>query len=257
MNRREKLLEQYEDAYFALLMDEVAEQEGARLEKINEELQDDPSADVPKQVDDKCLKVISRYFEKQRRSTYWRTAKHIFNQIAVLVTIMVMMFTTAFAFSEDFRVTTLNILISVEEKYTQVTMGETPLNSNASTPESTGNGDLKETYFSNLQIGWIPEGFSCTNYAYDSFAGFQDSTGLSFSISQEPGSSVLNVDTEDADSVTDISVNGLKGIKVVKEGRIHSVLLEDENEVFISVRTSAGIADATHEKILENIKFIK
>ena len=44
MTRREKLEEQYEDAYFALLMDAVAEKEGARLEELNDQLNRDPTA---------------------------------------------------------------------------------------------------------------------------------------------------------------------------------------------------------------------
>ena len=44
MTRREKLEEQYEDAYFALLMDAVAEKEGARLEELNDQLNRDLSA---------------------------------------------------------------------------------------------------------------------------------------------------------------------------------------------------------------------
>ena len=70
MNRREKLLEQYEDAYFALLMDEVAEQEGTRLEKLNKELQNDPKAAVPDEVDRKCIKAIDRHFIRQRRGKF-------------------------------------------------------------------------------------------------------------------------------------------------------------------------------------------
>lgn len=113
MNRREKLLEQYEDAYFALLMYEVAEQEGARLERINKELQDDPKAAVPEQIDRKCIKAINRHFARQRRGGYWRTAKHMFTHVAVVVTVMVMMFTTAFALSPDFRASALNLLLSL------------------------------------------------------------------------------------------------------------------------------------------------
>ena len=50
MTRREKLEEQYEDAYFALLMDAVAEKEGVRLEELNDHLNQDPSAAVPEEA---------------------------------------------------------------------------------------------------------------------------------------------------------------------------------------------------------------
>ena len=41
MTRHERLLENYEDAYFALLMEDVAQMEGARLDQLNMELQND------------------------------------------------------------------------------------------------------------------------------------------------------------------------------------------------------------------------
>lgn len=42
MTRHERLLENYEDAYFALLMEDVAQVEGSRLDQLNMELQNDP-----------------------------------------------------------------------------------------------------------------------------------------------------------------------------------------------------------------------
>ena len=54
MRRYEQLLEDYEDAYFALLMDKVAKQEGERLEHLNQELIEDPNFEVPETTDQKC-----------------------------------------------------------------------------------------------------------------------------------------------------------------------------------------------------------
>ena len=81
MTRREKLEEQYEDAYFALLMDAVAEKEGARLEELNDQLNRDPTAAVPEEIDRRCRKVINRHFAEQRRSGYWRTTKRLLQSI--------------------------------------------------------------------------------------------------------------------------------------------------------------------------------
>ena len=60
MTRREQLQDQFEDARFALLMDNLAWQEGERLLEENERLKHDPSADVPAEVTERCLKVINR-----------------------------------------------------------------------------------------------------------------------------------------------------------------------------------------------------
>ena len=122
MTRREKLEEQYEDAYFALLMDAVAEKEGARLEELNDQLNRDPTAAVPEEIDRRCRKVINRHFAEQRRSGYWRTTKRVLNRAAIVAAVMMLLFTSAFALSEDFRISALNLLITVEEQYTQLEM---------------------------------------------------------------------------------------------------------------------------------------
>ena len=70
------------------------------------------------------------------------------------------------------------------------------------------------------------------------------------------GHGTLNVDTEDADSVVNITVNGINGIQVLKDGRIHSVLSDLEHGLFIQLRTSSGISTEIHQRILENIKYI-
>ena len=44
MTKREQLIEQYEDALFALLMDSVAEEEGKQALELNERLKADPAA---------------------------------------------------------------------------------------------------------------------------------------------------------------------------------------------------------------------
>ena len=57
MTRHEKLLENYEDALFALLMDEVAEQEGKRFLAENEQLKQNKKSAIPAEVDKRCLKT--------------------------------------------------------------------------------------------------------------------------------------------------------------------------------------------------------
>ena len=61
MTRHERLLENYEDAYFALLMEDVAQMENARLDRFNTELQNDPHAAVPEELTKRCLKTINAF----------------------------------------------------------------------------------------------------------------------------------------------------------------------------------------------------
>ena len=58
MTQRERLVEQYEDALFALLMEDVMVREGERLEAWNRRLLEDPAAAVPESLDLRCRKAI-------------------------------------------------------------------------------------------------------------------------------------------------------------------------------------------------------
>ena len=58
MANRETRKEQYEDALFALLMDEMAQEDGKELLRLNEQLKQDPGAAVPEAVQRRCERVI-------------------------------------------------------------------------------------------------------------------------------------------------------------------------------------------------------
>lgn len=74
MDENERLYEQYEDAFFALLMNKVAEANGKMLMQKNEELLEDPSAAVPDRLKKRCLRTIKKAIEKnsfkKRRSVH-------------------------------------------------------------------------------------------------------------------------------------------------------------------------------------------
>lgn len=255
MTRLDYLQDQYEDAYFALLMHEVAEQEGVRLEKLNEELQNDPAAAVPEEIDRKCLKTIDRYFAQKRHAGYWRTSKKILGRVGVVAAIIMLLFTTAFALSEEFRVTTLNLLITIEEKYTELHMEGAEDSTAGSAPETTDTS-TGSNYFDDLEIGWIPDGFTCIlNYPNETI-GFENEQGQSFIIDRTDGHDSMNIDTENADKIEYISINGIDSMQVFKEDDINTIIMDTEHNIFVRVWTSAGISVAVNEKIAENIKYI-
>lgn len=255
MTRLDYLQDQYEDAYFALLMHEVAEQEGVRLEKLNEELQNDPAAAVPEEIDRKCLKTIDRYFAQKRHAGYWRTSQKILGRVGIVAAIIMLLFTTAFALSEEFRSTALNLLITIEEKYTDLHMQEEedPPTGSASVTVDTSTGS---DYFDDLEIGWIPDGYTCVmNYPNEMY-GFENEFGDTFVIDRTNGTTNMSIDTEDAESVESIVINGLETLRVTKQGCINTVMMDTEHGIFIRVWTSAGISQETNLKVAENIKYI-
>ena len=251
MNKIEYLQDQYEDAYFALLMHEVAEQEGMRLEQLNRELQTDPDAAVPEEIDRKCLKTIHRYFAQKRRAGYWRTSKKLLGRVGIAAAIIMLLFTTAFALSEEFRVTTFNLLITIDEKYTELHMEKNEDLAPATTDPSTGND-----YFEDLEIGWMPEGYTCIMNNPNQMIGFENQQGESFTISLADGRGKINIDTENADKIENLTINGLDAMRVTKDGCINTVMIDTAHGVIIRAWTSAGIPLDINQKLAENIKYI-
>lgn len=70
MDENERLYERYEDAFFALLMNKVAEAIGSSLMQKNEELLKDPDAAVPETLSKRCLRTIKKAYRKSQ----WKAA---------------------------------------------------------------------------------------------------------------------------------------------------------------------------------------
>ncbi len=253
VTRHERLVEAYEDAYFDLLMEEVAEMEGAEWERRLEELENDPSAVVPEEVDRKCRQTIERCFARKKRQKGLRIAGKALNRIAVFVAIVSMMITTVLAVSEDARVAAANLLITVNERYTEFRMEPDVTHDkfeNVPTDEIL-DGD----YFSKIHIGWLPEGFFYSGGTPDAIAEFENAEEHIIIISCTDGEATLQIDTEEADSVDYIEVNGYQVIQVLKKGRTQLVLINEKESIFVSIYASKGILPDTAIKIAENISF--
>ena len=93
MTKREKLVEAYEDALFALLMDEVAEMEGEKAIQLNHELLADSKYDVSEDVQKRCRKTIQREFARKNRKRVKISALRMIQNVSVAITIMMMLFT--------------------------------------------------------------------------------------------------------------------------------------------------------------------
>ena len=198
MTDHERLMEQYEDALFALLMEGVAEAEGEKALRLNEELKKDPNAEVPEAVRKRCEKTIRAAFAKKRHRTARRTVSRWLTKAAVVAALSGLLFTAAFALSEDVRVATLNMLIEVMDDRTRITFEGDP-----SAPAKTSSETVSGLeYHYNIVLEWIPEGFVLEggrdgNSLGDTVSYFSPQDGL-IEISFTPCNSglVYNLNTE-------------------------------------------------------------
>ena len=249
MTRHERLLENYEDAYFALLMEDVAQMEGARLDQLNMELQNDPHAAVPEGLTKRCLKTINAHFSNMRRSSSLRIVKKAINLAAVLIAISTLLFTSAFAISDEFRTATLNLVITANEKYTQLKMKQ------EDPPQESGNSMVTDNneFFKNIRLTWLPDGYEYLSGEYDYQAIFANDENNWIVINRFDGDSTYNVDTEGAEIVEEIMINGNSGLRIVKNGQAHIALANTDKNIFIDICSSEHVPGEVVEKIAQNI----
>ncbi len=127
MTEKEKqnVLEQYDDLTFKLLMDEYAEEEGARLlAEFEQAAEAGTNPEVPQSLDDKCHKMIRKKFAQERwRIIIKESTKKIGRVAAVLLLFVGIVMTPIFSV-EAFRVPLLNYLLEHHEKYSSIVPSE-------------------------------------------------------------------------------------------------------------------------------------
>lgn len=250
MTRREKLEEQYEDALFALLMDDIADEEGQALLEENERLKHDPSAAVPEELDKKCRKIIRNTFRKEQGRAFGRASYRMFQRVAVVAVLAALLFTVAYAAVPEFQVAVKNLVLTLTETDTSTDMGLTP---------QTGYPASSTDIF-RFTIPEIPTGYelvASSETATERFYWYENSDGDVFSVDILRGneSTILSTDTEDAQNVTNILVNGYSGICTEKDGAVQVTWVDTDQIVFQSIYATALGMDQVLE-LAQAIKYV-
>ena len=246
MTKHDHLMEQYEDALFALLMDGVAEAEGEEALLLNEVLKEDPAAEVPEEINKHCENTIRTAFAQKRIREARHIATRCLAKIALVAVISGLLFTAAFALSEDVRVATLNAIIQVMDDRTQITF---------TNQDEEGNQNASYEN-NNIVLTWLPNGFQLESSESNnarSRVSYIDSVGALISVSVTPYHSglVYNFDTEDCTkstvmvqghSATLYSANAAKIQSIYADNNMPDIWsdmtliwIDEENQVIINI----------------------
>ncbi len=230
MKSRKDLMEQYEDAMFSVMMDEIMSEEGRELLKENERLKADPDFVIPEEVDRRSLKTIARYFSKQKRTRAAHAVWRVFQRISVAAFTAMLLFTGIYAVSPEVRSVTLNLLIEVSDVATSMSFEEGNI-----AMSTSGKEDLLPYEFAE-----VPEGFTLTETGGDRFSGWKTYMGendakIMLEVTNGSENMLHQFDTENADNVEDIELDGHGGLLVEKGERIRAVLIDEENQIFVDI----------------------
>lgn len=122
MPNRNQIQEQYEEALFALLMDDVAEEEGRELLKRAETLNRDTNATVPDDLDQKCRKIIGKAGQKERWEHARRWTVKTLRRVVMVAILAGMLFAVAYATIPEVRVGVRNLILTVNEDSTDLSV---------------------------------------------------------------------------------------------------------------------------------------
>lgn len=208
---RKQLIEQYEDAALALLMDEYAETDGERLQRDFEAAEQAGAVpDVPDALDRKCRQLIQNSFNKQKRNAQLRKLSRSAVKAAAFLMILLGLATTMVLSVDALRTPVLRFFLRHEEQYTSITFSEPTA---SLTPE--------EQILEKIRSAPIPEGYALTKQEINNgiimLSFCENALGKEIWIEAFPASGVLNVDSEDAE-YTETTINGYQAFYIEKDG---------------------------------------
>ena len=244
MTQKEQLWENYEDAVFAILMDAVAEQEGEKGLQLMEELEHDPSAQVPEEVQKRAEKTIRKAFAAQSR----RSARHVgfrmFQRIAVAVLVIVLTTVCAFAAFPEIRTGILNMIADVYEDHTDFSF-----TTNAS------NSDPASDY--KVELAWIPDGFEVSeegSHYSTAWKTYENGKGAILYVAESSADNrTMTVDTENAD-VKQVTIQGYEVTMVQKSADEWTCIIFTVPEKNMVIYIDSEFMEAEETlKVAENI----
>lgn len=220
MTRREQLQDRYEEARFALLMDELGAAEERQAQGESHRLNAD-GAEVSEELDRRCRQIIRGARTRRRLRSVGRFAGKTLKGVALAAGIAAILFTTAFATSETVRVYVLNLAIEVFETNTEFRFSSSP---EQSSPQ--------------LYVGWFPAGYTLAKTKIDDFHTvyeYRNQENMFIRIScREANGMTVSIDTENAE-VTNVEIKDSQAMLVQKESGLQLAWASKDNTRFITI----------------------
>lgn len=235
-----KLVEDYEDAQFAMLMDSYALAEGDRLWTENEALLQDPAYAPPEGLEDRMQAAVQKALRKQHARAAARRSGKVLARVAMILMALIAAFSVTFASVEAFRVQVLNMVLDYQETHTNIQFVAEEEGSQVQSSDRLSAYDL---------LALLPDTYSLESYKsneYQEVAEIYSSSGLRITWDVLSITASSNIDTENADYVGEVTVQGYDGI-LVEKNELSYILWGDTNagwQYFIS-------APMSHEELLE------
>lgn len=228
MSSREQLIENYEDALFALMMDDIAQSEGERLLRENAVLKNEAGASVPPGLHKRCLQTIRSALLRQKSGASVRFAGRLLVRLAAAVFVTAALFSAAFAASPSFRATTLNLLMSMNDELVEWTF-----------KDKDENTDV----FS-VDPSCLPDGYELVEESHNPFRSsqtYQNKSGHCIYITLLYGNqnAAMTADREDAVRWEETTIQDIPVVAIEKSDISSISWFWQEFSVFIDIQANS------------------
>ena len=247
---RKKLYEEYEDSLFRLIMNDAAEKEGKSFLEEKERLKADPKNQPSPEKIEKFSHRLGSLLKRQIRNHRRHSISRILSKVAVVVLVMVAVFSTAMVTVDAFRIRVMNFLVDIQPEYTSFQIQDN---------SSGTKGEKMVVNWTNTYLPtYIPTGYEVDSLTYtdplkEITYSNQKNKDLYIYFTEYDSSNNLQIDTEKASVLKTVYVNGHKGTLVVKNS-LTTVVWEMDSHIF-TIQTTESSTVAM--KIAQNVKFIK
>lgn len=164
MKTHRQLLDSYQEASWALAMEQVALRQGEQARVLEDQLREDPQAAVPQEVIDHCKDTIRRKFAVAPV----RRVKSVLTKVLVAAVICALMTSVACAFSPEFKAFLLRAFYSIADTFTSITFQDPQV-------ENVADNQGKITQeLHGLRFEWLPEGYEYVDGAESPTAQWVD-----------------------------------------------------------------------------------
>ena len=242
------LNDSYEDQLFRIAIDRItSEAEGsALLAELAAEAPEIPSHEAQRRHAarvDRCLKKM-RTDTRREGGRRHRAGSKVAVALAAVIALFALLMMTVSAF----RISVLNLFLKMEPKYTSV-----QLTDDAADPANSG---FTLNWRNAYTPTYIPEGFEVSDISDSGESKIvtfvNPETSVSFVYRQYAAEEYIRLDTESADLVRKVDINGDKGSLVVKDAVVSLTWVQD-NHFFM---VFGDISEETAMKIAENVNFM-
>ena len=244
MKSREELRNDYEEALFAIIMDDIIELDGEALLAERERLMQSDEAKVPDDVNERCIAFIKDLFDKREKECKSVRKRKIWRTIMIAAVIFCLCFSTAYASIPVVKNVTDSLLISINNVSAKLFYGN-------SIP------DVHSKY-----AFWrIPDGFSLVeegledNVEWCLYSDSKSTIMISVNYDYKSENTMFSVDVEDAEEVDSIHKRNYEGLIVKKGDRVHLAVSDNERNNFIQIIAN-GIEESVVMSIFDSIKYV-